>query len=67
MKGQLLIEQVLYIIGIIIFISGSILIYYNSLQDVNYKINTLYENYYQKLLQLHQYKYLSNCLYCYVE
>jgi hypothetical protein len=43
MKTQLLLEQVLFIFLVLLFISSSLIFYYNYLNNLNYK-NSLIKN-----------------------
>jgi hypothetical protein len=43
MKTQLLLEQVLFIFLVLLFISGSLLFYYNYLNNLNYR-NSIIKN-----------------------
>ncbi len=63
MKTQLLLEQVLFIFLVLLFISGSLIFYYNYLNNLNYKNSLIKNQIYNLILEDAKLNNQSNLLY----
>jgi hypothetical protein len=63
MKTQLLLEQVLFILLVLLFISGSLIFYYNYLNNLNYKNSLIKNQIYNLTLEDAKLNNQSNLLY----
>ena len=63
MKTQLLLEQVLFIFLVLLFISGSLIFYYNYLSNLNYKNSIIKNQIYNLTLEDAKLNNQSNLLY----